>query len=69
MTTKEKMISTRISADLETLVIQYADKHKWSKSFAIGEILKEYFYELTKIGDQSQLFLEITKGIEIQPPK
>jgi hypothetical protein len=53
MTTKEKMISTRISADLETLVIKYADKHKWSKSFAIGEILKEYFYELTKIGDQS----------------
>lgn len=53
MTTKEKMISTRISADLETLVIQYANKHKWSKSFAIGEILKEYFDELTKIGDQS----------------
>lgn len=46
---KEKMISTRISEELETLVIKYAEKHKWSKSFALGEILRQYFYEL--IGD------------------
>ena len=47
--TNNKMISTRISEELETLVIQYANKHKWSKSFALGEILREYFYEL--VGD------------------
>ena len=44
---KEKMISTRISEELETLVIKYANKHKWTKSFALGEILREYFYELS----------------------
>lgn len=44
---KSQMISTRISDELEQLVIQYAKKHKWSKSFALGEILREYFYELT----------------------
>lgn len=44
---KEKMISTRISEELEQLVIKYANKHKWSKSFALGEILYQFFYELT----------------------
>lgn len=44
---KTQMISTRISDELEQLVIAYAKKHKWSKSFAVGEILREYFYELT----------------------
>lgn len=44
---KEKMISTRISEELETLVIKYANEHKWSKSFALGEILRLFFYELS----------------------
>lgn len=44
---KEKMISTRIPEELEQLVIEYAKKHKWSKSFTLGEILRQYFYELT----------------------
>lgn len=44
---KEKMISTRISEELETLVVKYANEHKWTKSFALGEILREYFYELS----------------------
>lgn len=44
---KEKMISTRISEELETLVIKYANEHKWSKSFALGEILRQFFYELS----------------------
>ena len=44
---KEKMISTRISEELESLVIQYANKHKWSKSFTLGEILRKFFYELS----------------------
>lgn len=51
---KEKMISTRISEELENLVIKYANKHKWSKSFALGEILRQYFYELT---GECQLFV------------
>lgn len=45
---KEKMISTRISAELENLVIKYATEHKWSKSFALGEILRLFFYELSE---------------------
>lgn len=44
---KQKMISTRISAELENLVIKYANKHKWSKSFALSEILRLFFYELS----------------------
>ena len=48
----DKMISTRITHELEALVIKYATKHKWTKSFALGEILRQYFYELTA-GDES----------------
>ena len=39
------MISTRIPEELEQLVIRYANKHKWSKSFTVGEILRKFFYE------------------------
>jgi len=56
-----KMISTRISDELEQLVIQYAKKHKWSKSFALGEILREYFFELTTPSD----FFELTTQREV----
>jgi hypothetical protein len=44
---KDKMISTRISEELENLVIKYANEHKWSKSFALSEILYKFFYELS----------------------
>lgn len=44
----DRMISTRIPADLEQEVILYAKEHKWSKSFTVGEILRLFFYELNK---------------------
>lgn len=45
-----KMISTRIPEELEQLVIKYAEKHKWTKSFTLKEILRIFFYELTNEG-------------------
>ena len=45
MTTKCKLIGFRMTAELETLVIKYANEHKWTKSFAICEILKQFFKE------------------------
>lgn len=38
-----KMISTRISEDLELKVIEFANERKWTKSFALGEILRIFF--------------------------
>ena len=45
MTTKCKSLGLRLTAELETLIVKYADEHKWTKSFAICEILKQFFKE------------------------
>lgn len=49
---KTKIIGGRVSEELEQLFLNYAEKHKWSKSFALSEILRQFFLnELT--GDLS----------------
>lgn len=45
MTTKCKSLGLRLTAELETLIVRYANEHKWTKSFAICEILKQFFKE------------------------
>lgn len=40
---KTKGIGLRITAELEELIIEYANEHKWTKSFAICEILNRFF--------------------------
>jgi hypothetical protein len=39
---KTKIVALRISPKLEQQVLEYAKKHKWSKSFAICEILNQH---------------------------
>lgn len=46
---KTRILTIRISEELELLIIKYANKHKWTKSFAAHEVLAKHFYEL--IGD------------------
>ena len=46
---KTKILTVRITEELERLITEYANKHKWTKSFATHEILTKHFYEL--IGD------------------
>lgn len=44
---KTKLLTVRITEELENLITKYADKRKWKKSFAAYEILKKFFYELS----------------------
>ena len=47
---KSQIIGTRVSLELEAKFLDYAQKRKWSKSFALNEILEKFFknYELTR---------------------
>lgn len=41
-------LNARISEDLDKLVTDYANEHNWTRSFALVQILKQFFkYELT----------------------
>lgn len=42
---KTKIIGLRTTAELEALIIKYANERKWTKSFAICEILNKFFKE------------------------
>lgn len=44
---RKNVLTLRISEEIETLLIQYAKQHKWTRSFAAYEILQKFFYELS----------------------
>lgn len=46
---KTKALGLRLSEELEALIIAYATKHKWTKSFAICEILEQFFSKENRV--------------------
>jgi hypothetical protein len=46
---KTKSLGLRLSEQLEALIIEYANEHKWTKSFAICEILEQFFSKENRV--------------------
>lgn len=44
---KTKLLTVRISEELEDLITTLANKRQWSKSFLANQILRKFFYELS----------------------
>jgi hypothetical protein len=39
----KELVSGRVDADIKKSIDKKANKHKWTFSFALNEILKDYF--------------------------
>ena len=46
---KTKSLGLRLSEQLEALIIEYANEHKWTKSFAICEISEQFFSKENRV--------------------
>lgn len=46
---KTEMLALRISPELVELILEYANEHKWSKSFAVCEILEQFFSKENRV--------------------
>lgn len=46
---KTEIIGTRINEELHALVLEYANKHSWTKSFALAKILEQFFSKENRV--------------------
>jgi hypothetical protein len=46
---KTEMLALRISPELVELILEYANEHKWTKSFAVCEILSQFFSKENRV--------------------
>lgn len=46
---KNTNINFRLPAELKGFISEYANKHKWSMSFAICEILNQFFSKENRV--------------------
>ena len=42
-------ITLRVTPELEALIIEYANEHKWTRSFAVNEILSQFFSKENRV--------------------
>ena len=46
---KTKILGTRVNEELHDLVLDYAKKHSWTKSFALAKILEQFFSKENRV--------------------
>lgn len=46
---KTKMIGTRVNEELYAMLMAYANKHEWTKSFALAKILEHFFSKENRV--------------------
>jgi hypothetical protein len=46
---KTEMLALRISPELVEIILEYANEHKWTKSFAVCEILSQFFSKENRV--------------------